>query len=200
VDKKFYAFQSSPKENPDLLIIGLNPSEDTGEDFSYSACGSKNLQTDIALMKEKSPYWSNEVKWPIWMELKKYFHSPQLTDLLANSVYMNQIYFNTKKLDMLEALPGGANAIKVCRELTKEVAFDIIKPKKVLCLGITDCFNGIGVGTDYQELHKRAGKRLLAKKICRGIPVYAIPHPTGARGITNEDIQTVGNLLASELL
>lgn len=200
VDKTFYAFQSPPRENPDLLVLGINPSEDAGCDFSYSACG-KGLQTDIEGMKNGNPFWNSEATWAIWKNLKKYFVSDGLKDLLENSVYMNEIYFNTKNLDLLYTFPGAVHAIKVCRELTQEVVFDIIRPKKVLCLGVSECFYGIGEGINYQVMSTNEGnKKLLIKKICRDIPVYAIPHPSGARGISGKDREVIGKLLAEELL
>jgi hypothetical protein len=196
VDKWFYAFQSPPREAPGLLILGFNPAED----FPYSS-GSQDLQADIERMKNENPCWGNRDSWLIWKNLKKYFASDGLKALLEESVYMNEVYFNSANEASLSSLAGGVQAIRVCRELTQEVIFDIIRPEKILCLGVSSRFDSIGKATNYQVLGTYgASKKLLIKKICRETPVYAIPHPSGAQGVSDDDRETAGKLLAEELL
>jgi hypothetical protein len=201
VDKYFYAFQSPPKERPEALILGINPSEDSGFDFSYSGCG-QGLQSDIERMKKGNPHWNTEATWAIWTKLKKHFASDDLKALLENSVYMNEVYFNSRNLQALyDAFPGSVRAIRVCCELTQEVVFDVIRPKKILCLGVSECFHWIGAGENYRVLQTNEKHiRLFITKTCRGVPVYGIPHPSGARGISNDDRTVISHLLAEALL
>jgi hypothetical protein len=120
---------------------------------------------------------------------------------------MNCVYFHSKNFAELKyGIPGGQQAIEKCNALTKCVVLDIIKPKRILCLGVSDCFiymaNAIGLGeNDYKEFAKnKQGKKLLIKKTFNDIPIYAIPHPSSARGISNSDRRHIGDLLKGELL
>jgi hypothetical protein len=201
VDKSFYAFQSPPPDgpNPPLLIMGINPREDRGEDFAFAAGKAKTLPELVEQMKNANGEWDGRDKWQFWKMLKYYFEPDGLNEMLENCVYMNQIYFNTQNMKALYAYKGSANAIRVCRELTKELVFDVIRPKRVLCLGISDCFNGLGKGLDYREFLRNRRMRLFIKKICCDIPVYGIPHPTSAWGISREDRDAIRKCLLEEL-
>jgi hypothetical protein len=203
VDKCFYAFQSPPPAgpNPALLIMGANPREDGGEDYAYSTCGSKNLRQDIEAMKRGNKYWDGRNTWAIWNTLKYYFEPAGLREMLESSVFINLVYFNSQDVKTLKSsFPGGANAIRVCQNLTGELVFDIIRPKYVLCLGTSDCFDRVE-GTDEQVYQSNErGTRLFVKKTSHGIPVYGIPHPTGAHGISNENRAAIRQFLLEELL
>jgi hypothetical protein len=193
VNKCFYAFQSPPRESPDLLVVGLNPAEE------YGYPENRSLQEDVERMKKENPCWGDRENWKIWKETKSYFASDALKDLLENSVYMNEIYFNSASSDSLSAAKGSAHAIKVCRALTQEVVFDIIRPGKIVYLGVSDFYYRIE-NADYRVLLAGAKNNLLVKKLCRGIPVYGIPHPSGAWGISHEDRAAISRLLEEELL
>jgi hypothetical protein len=220
VDKFFYAFQTSPVENPDLLIIGLNPGEAPNEDWTYSDMIKKSgrtLDEDIKMMEKgnivslncrtipQAEQWEN-ITFGVGNNLRKVFHTSELKAILYESSYMNSIYFNSGNFRELLSKPGGNGAIRACAMLTKEVVLDVIKPKQVLCLGTTDCFNivgnAIGNGSnDYKVFAKnKRGTRLLVKKTFSNIPVYAIPHPTSAHGISDADRRLIGDLLAKEWL
>jgi hypothetical protein len=98
------------------------------------------------------------------------------------------------------SFPGGRNAIRMCRELTKELVFDLIRPKNVLCLGTQDCFDRIE-GTDCRvfQTYGRNNRLFVGKTVC-DIPVYGIPHPSGAWGISREDKAAIRKFLVEELL
>lgn len=194
LDKAFYVFQSEPPRNEgiDLLIIGLNP----GNDFSLEAqyvnpiWGIKNNKMDKSTLLQKNPCFDNCDSWKIWKNLEKSFSK----QVLANACYINQVYFNTGNYKALQNQASGPNAIKVCRELTQEF-IRIVQPKNILCLGVSDCFSGMGIGAFKVIKTNKANKKLVIKKVCDGIPVYGIPHPSGARGISDYDRKEIGEIL-----
>ncbi len=201
VDLFFYALQSPPRENPDLLIIGLNP----GENDNYlSACHKRGLErlTDKEIKKE-NPFWFDSekgfTKWAIWNRLKISFQNEKMLPILGNSVYMNLLYFNTKNFKEFQSKKGNVKAFNTCCELTQEAILNVFTPKMIICLGVSDCFNGIKGCLNYQVLRTNSkNKKLVIRKTFNDIPVYGIPHPSSARGITNDDRKLIGEIIQKD--
>lgn len=202
VDLFFYALQSPPKENPDLLIIGLNPGGSDADTY-LSACNTREIErmTYKEIMKE-NPFWhkrdskKRDENWAIWTRLKHSFINDEMFQLLENSVYMNLLYFNSGNFNDFLSKSGSKKAFDVCCKLTNEAISDVFKPKMIICLGVSDCFNGIKGCTSFEEFPRnKNNKKILVKKYFNDIPVYGIPHPSSARGITNEDRALIGKLI-----
>lgn len=202
VDLFFYALQSPPKENPDLLIIGLNPGGSDADTY-LSACKTRGIErmTYKEIMKE-NPFWhkrdskKRDENWAIWTRLKQSFINDEMFQLLENSVYMNLLYFNSGNFNDFLSKSGSKKAFDICCELTNEAIRDVFKPRMIICLGVSDCFSGIKGCTSFEVLKRNEkGKKLLVRKYHNGIPVYGIPHPSSARGITNEDRALIGKLI-----
>lgn len=205
IDLFFYAFQSPPRSNPDLLILGLNPHENDTYKGGCSSWGINDM-TAKEMMRENQYWFKKEgvedhkgyETWTIWKRLRKLFCGNELQAKLDGSVYMNLIFFNTNTFDEFVNKKGSTDVIKEGKELTKDVIFNVIKPKSILCLSIPKCFDYIK-GDDLENLLPGGKKRLLMKKMINGIPVYGIPHISGAR-ISNPEFDKIRERLRQELL
>ena len=205
IDLFFYAFQSPPLSNPDLLILGLNPHENGTYKDGCSAWGIKEM-TALEMMKENQFWLKKEgikgreghESWNIWRKLRKLFRENELKLILDSSVYMNLIYFNTNNFDEFINKKGSNKVITKCKELTTDVIFNVIKPKSILCLSIPKCFDYIK-GESLENLLPGGKKRLLMKKMINGVPVYGVPHVSGSR-ISNKEFDEIREMLRNELL
>jgi hypothetical protein len=208
MDLAFFAFQSAPKEKPDLLILGINPGGKDGVSnyegqYSNSIWGltDKNEMTPEVFAKG-NPCFHTLEKWPIWQNLIKSFSDLQMNNLLSNSMYMNMVYFNSKTIRDLIDRNHGMKAFNKCRDFSVDLITKVIKPKQILCLGTAGCFGKLPY-TDYKCLLKNEKIRLVIKGKLSNIPVYGIPHPTGNRvnsKLSPEDRIEIGEVLKNEFL
>ncbi|RZL47343.1 MAG: hypothetical protein EOP00_12220, partial [Pedobacter sp.] len=133
----FYVFQlQSDIYNPDLLIIGANP----GSSVSYKDILNKKgieKRTWKDLGYDKNQYLENEnnPEWHINRPILKIFKEVHTRKILANSVIMNVIYFNTKAVADLMKYKTEIEEIKrFCTEKTKEF-INLLNPKNILFIG-----------------------------------------------------------------
>jgi hypothetical protein len=194
----FYAFQSAPKENPDLLILGINPAgEYTYSDlYNNPAWGltiEKQMTADV-LLKE-NPFFHNHETWTIWKNLCKSFTNERMNNILNSSMYMNFVYFNTPNIDILLSKKHGTEVFNKCRDFSLELITNIIRPKQILCLGTGGCFDKLSI--IHKEVLLADGKRLLVKGKLLDIPIYGIPHPSGAR-TSDDNRKRIGELLRKD--
>lgn len=195
----FFAFQSIPKVNPDLLILGINP----GNEFTYSdqynnpGWGLDESGMNAEIFMNGNPFSQDYENWLIWKNLRKSFIGEKMNNMLTNSMYMNFIYFNSLNIESLLQKKGGFEAFNNCRDLSVELINNIIKPKYIICLGTADCFDKLPL-TEKECLLKDK-KRLLLKGKLSGIQVFGIPHPSGS--ITSDaDRRNIGDLLNLNLV
>lgn len=200
LDLSFYAFQSEPKESPELLILGINP----GREFTYadqfnnpiwSLVNDKRMTAEV--FRNANPLFHNHKTWTLWKNLSKSFSDDVMNEILSNSMYMNFIYFNTVKVENLLAKKGGKMVYDMCRDFSIELISDVIKPKHILCLGTGGCFDILPIKNKEKMLVDK--KRLLVKGELSNIPIYGIPHPSGS--ITSDvDRKRIGELLKMDFL
>ena len=199
LDRAFYAFQSKTIENPELLLLGLNP----GGRYSYD-----NKMTPEKLLQQNSYYFGGSDYDPRkpWKVIKKLqvtkSATEELNELLdpSSMVYMNLLYFNSSDLPEFlshaESLDeNGQEAFDKCTQLTKDLIFNIIKPKRVICLGIDSCFDLLN--SDNETVAEIA-PNVLHHTTINGINIYGITHPS-YRLSTNLDHKNTGYYLSHEI-
>ena len=192
VKRTFYVFQSTPKESPKVLLLGLNP----GRDFPYEAqCKNEkwnipNGMTVEAFIKT-NPYDKEQDTWTILRGLKKTKKvHPLLQSEFEDMVYMNLLYFNSINFDKFQRSfrEDWKEVFDNCVGFSKFLITEIIKPEKIVCLG-AHCFpQFIGKDTKYQNGVKTASSN--------GIPVYGIPHPSAR--LSDETRKMIGKELAKQ--
>jgi hypothetical protein len=151
IDRSFYAFQSKPRFNPEVLLLGLNPHENNPytSQLSNAKWGLVNGMTPEVFIQQNPWYTggkqaADNKDWPIIKRYKKIISvHTDLSQQLDNMVYMNILYFNS--IDFKEFKTSFPNDWKEvfdnCIQLTRLAIFDIIKPKKIVCFGKGNCFN-----------------------------------------------------------
>lgn len=171
IDLYFYAFQSQPKFNPDILILGLNP----GEEYGFPKDKYSNFEDTLQMFSKGNPCFEKRDDWHIWQGLKRIFSYAKHQEILDKEglfMYMNLLYFNTRKFDTFkEKYDPHGEVFKQCSEFTSELLSDIIKPKRIICLSIKEC---------YDRLHTEKTivyiPSYLVRGVWNGIPVYGIRH------------------------
>ena len=199
LDRAFYAFQSKTLENPRLLLLGLNP----GGRYGY-----EHKMTPEMLLEQNSYYFggSNYEPRKPWTVLKKLNITRSATreiDGLFNPntmVYMNLLYFNSS--DLAEFLThaeskneNGQEVFDKCAQLTKDLIFNIIKPKRIICLGIDSCFDLLNSGNETVD---EIVPNVLHQTTIEGVDIYGITHPA-YRFSTDLERKHTGYYLSHEI-
>lgn len=199
LDRAFYAFQSKTIENPELLLLGLNP----GGRYNY-----EHKMTPENLLQQNRYYFGGSDYDPgkPWKVLKKLKITKSATREInelfdpSSMVYMNLLYFNSS--DLSEFLShaesqneNGQEVFDECSQLTKDLIFNIIKPKRIICLGIDSCFDLLNSGN---EIVDEIAPNLLHHTTIKGINIYGITHPS-YRFSTNLDHKHMGYYLSREI-
>ena len=115
-----------------------------------------------------------------------------LMDDLDHMVFTNAIFFTRDKItEVLNQI--GASVESRCMELTRELIFDILHPKLLVCFSVNDVFdkliNSIRRKDGFNEkLTIRKFKPFHIKHTCaitqfNGTTILGIPHPSGAHGV-----------------
>lgn len=206
IDKTFYAFQSKPVENPEILILGINPGEKKDEDCTYTSQKKnwKNIENGmtVATFVKGNPHWDEHEKWSLWRNLMKVFYTTEMQNIITSNkfVYMNALYFNSNNIAGFYKLsPNSKDVFQNCITLTKELIVDIIKPKVIVCLSIPQCFDRLKNKDVESELLLKTKIRLLARGEFCGIPTYGIPHTSGCRNMSNNDWELIGENIHKEI-
>lgn len=195
LDLSFYAFQSTPKESPELLLLGINPGREYkyADQFNNPIWGlTEEKRMSAKVFVQANPLFHQHITWLLWRNLSKSFDNERMTGILSNSMYMNFIYFNTVNVNNLLAKKGGKDVYEMCRTFSLELISDIIKPKQILCLGTGGCFDILPIKDKETLLMDK--KRLLVKGKLSNIPTYGIPHPSGSR-TSDADRKRIGKIL-----
>lgn len=193
-DKAFYTQSNlnDLEQRPEVLILAINP----GSGGSYTEQVANQLwinwgldgKMDGATLLKGNPKWYERDSWRFWQRLKCILSrnggKPFLLDK-SKLVLSNLTLFSSVQAKDLPKLPSE------CIQKTIEL-INILQPKSILCLGITDCIEPL----------KKEGKfttemllpnNLLSFGKYQHIPIYSIKHP--ASRLTNEEMNLVGKCL-----
>jgi hypothetical protein len=207
IDRAFFAFQSKPlKKKPEVLLLGLNPMGTANYESQYNneLWGLKHaggMTPDVFIQQNQwyhgGRYSKEEKGWNILNNLKKTteVHS-DLQDLFDEDkiVYMNILYFNSKDFAEFKISAGThwKEIYETCVQLSKNLIFEIIKPEKILCLGIDNCYKSFTSPYNSEVLISGS----LLKTEINNTPVYGMTHPSAR--ISNAKRKFIGlNLYAS---
>jgi hypothetical protein len=190
MDLTFYAFQSTPKYSPSILVLGLNPG---GYPFTYSdqynnpIWGLDKIQKMTPdVFTRANPCNESYTEFKLWRNLHNMFVTSGMEEVLADHVYMNYVYFNTSKFNDLYKRKGGSATISNCKALSIDLITNVLRPKSILCLGTADCFDRMPVrDTDKGHLS--------------GIPTFGIPHPSGSY-TSLKDISEIAKIVKQEII
>ncbi len=192
MDLSFYAFRTEPKINPNVVFLGINPGE---HDYSYADLYKNpiwGLEKEGRMTPERfikaDPSIEDLDKWKIWIELQKSFGN---IDFFKDYIFMNLIYFNTKKVEDLFSRKNGLEVYRKNIEFTTKLLVDIIKPKYIVCLGTKDCFDRLVIE---EEVLLKTTKRLVVTGFLGDIKVFGIPHPSGSY-TSNEHKKEIGKVI-----
>ncbi len=186
IDRSFYAFQSEPSEEPDVLILGLNPHDLSNyqSQFDNIDWGLKEKQKMIPeVFIHQNPWYlggkqSNPKQpWNILSKMNKTIHvQPDLSQLFEKMVYMNILYFGSEDFKEFQTSfkEHWKEVYDNCIALSSLLIFDIINPKRIVCLGIDNCFKPLINGSPAEELIN--GSLYKTKK--NGIVIYGMTHPS----------------------
>lgn len=183
IDRAFYAFQSEPKFEPDVLFLGLNPhgAYPYTSQRGNTKWGLKDGMTPEVFIQQNAWYIGGRHEdkgrnWRFILNLKKIFNvHPDFSLQLDNMVYMNILYFNSVDFKEFETSfqDDWEKVFNNCVELSRLAIFDIIKPKRIVCLGKSNCFNSF-VGKSATK--ENIGPIIKAKLYSTDI--YGITHPS----------------------
>jgi hypothetical protein len=118
----------------------------------------------------------SEKEWNILRNLNKTINvHNDLRHLFDNMVYMNILYFNST--DLVEFKKSfhsdWKEVFENCIRLSSLLIYEIIKPKRIICLGINNCYKSFIGNLPNVELLNRS----LYKCENKGIDIYGITHP-----------------------
>jgi hypothetical protein len=183
-DRVFYAFQSEPKEAPDVVILGLNPYgagtyAGQKKDLEGKWKIPQGMTPDVFI--QKNPWYEGEqTNWPILNTLKDTFSVNEefCKRIFKNMVYMNLLYYNSLKFDGFknDFQTDWSEVLNKNTEFTRFLIQHIIKPKKaVICLSIPDCFARLLSQEEKKKKVILSG--YVHKAQIDGIKIYGIAHP-----------------------
>ena len=173
----FCIFYTKPSYNPDILIIGQNPSkfnptDDTSEEDKYMMSGR---------IPEINSYLRHNHKFAL--KLREVFASQYDEYFPPRSVGMN-LWFAQGKLFNT---PDTNNLKKFCKIQTLKL-IKILKPKTILCIGF-EVFREL----NNQNIHKNTLKcrknidRIYEEGKLADIPIFGCAHLTGAIYVHPDD-------------
>lgn len=171
-------FYSPVVSHPKLLIIGYNPGGDK------SSFNENNTEPP----KQHDYIVGN---YRMARRMRFIFESAGILTELKESVKMNLIYFRSKNIKGLKHSP---QSIKYCYDQTKMV-IDELHPDLIIVEGLST-FTELGKLLKLEEQNRtHFNSKCILIHSCYGdgdSKVIAIPHPTGARGLTNEHWRRIG--------
>ena len=141
-------------------------------------------------------WFERNEKWAIWKNLRdcfvKAFGESSIMDDLNHLVFTNAIFFTGDHItEVLNQI--GTSVENRCMELTRDLIFDILQPKLLVCFSVNDVFDKlIGSVMKKEGLHEKIivkkFKPYHIKHTCAitkvdSIIILGIPHPSGAHGV-----------------
>lgn len=206
IKRSFYAFQSEPKEEPEVLILGLNPQDQFKSDyksqFENKGWGLKKWgQMVPEIFIHQNPWYigginaEKEKAWNILKNLNKTIEvQPDFRILFNDMVYMNILYFNSKDFNEFKNSfkDDWKEVYENCVGLSSLLIYEIIKPKRIICLGIDNCFKSFIGNTPTEEIIKDS----LYKCKKNGFSIYGITHPSARK--SNFSREKIGRYLYAD--
>lgn len=181
----FYVFQSNSNiENPKLLLIGANPGnfqsyEDRIEILKKEKNKVRRTSEDLGYNSNQFIDNEDNPQWKINKPILKMFTEKEARKVLEDSVIMNVVYFNTRKVNDLKNFQNGKEMINFCIEKTNEFIYEILKPQNILFLGV-DAPYWLKIKFDLNDtvLETEDGLFLIKSKIINNINHFLIYHPS----------------------
>lgn len=182
----FYPLQSPIQENPQVLILGLNP----GGGYTYISQKEKwkfeGDKMSVERLLQGNPFFKLESnEWSYFKGLKRISFTRELLER-GDFVLMNYYYLSTKKFS--DVGKKHKDALEKCKDLTFEL-IDLLKPSLILVMGTAN-------GIDFLPFENKRTvidghkQRLLIQGNHKDIPVFAIPHPSWL-AITSDEIEAI---------
>ena len=198
-----------PTLNMPVGAMQSNISTALGNDLNIMFLGHDAHEADSTFQFENSDYfrercrtgnvcwkYRNEKDWAIWKNLRdcflRVFGEAIIMDDMNHLVFTNAIFFTgdhiTEVLDQI-----GTSVENRCMELTRDLIFDILQPKLLVCFSVNDVFEKL-----ICSVRKKEGfhEKIIVKKFkpyhikhtCAitkvdNIIILGIPHPSGAHGV-----------------
>jgi hypothetical protein len=178
-------FYSPVVNNPNLLIVGYNPG---GDERSF-----KDLP-------EHPPAEHDYIQGNYRManRMRYIFQSAEILPVLEKSVKTNLFFFRSKDMSGIKGLEAETKSF--CLSQTKQV-IDKLKPANILIEGFKtfrELLNLLQLKQTREVSFK--DRRVMLTSDYNGTKLIAIPHPTGARGLTNDHWKEVGRLINMEMI
>lgn len=171
VNLSFFAFQSEPRFKPEILILGLNP----GNDYGFDKNKYPNFEETLKMFSKANAWFIEKDNWRLWRGINRVFTHAKLKTMLNQEdsfMYMNLLYFNTKRFnDFKRKYDPKEEIFEECTELTAELLSNIIKPRRIICLSINECYNRLVSSNSIVYIPSS-----LTRGEWNGIPVYGIRH------------------------
>lgn len=188
-NRAFYVFQSEPISEPEILILGLNPGGKNSFDSQIESDGwglkeYKKMTPEVFI--HQNPWYiggkeaEKEKEWNILRNLNKTVNvQSELSQIFDNMVYMNILYFNSTNFAEFKTCFNNdwKEVFDNCIELSKLLIFEIIRPKKILCLGIDNCYKPFIKNSQTEELIYRS----LYRSQINGLTIYGMTHPSARK-------------------
>jgi len=187
-NKTFYPLQSPIAENPDVLILGLNPKGNFNySDQAYNPIWEfeNGIMTVERLLNGNPTYVEEHENWKIIKGLRK-IHVLDRAIKEEKYVYANYFYLNT---DTFDEVYEQEDALDICKELTYDL-INILSPRLIVILGTADGFDKLNDFDGKKLILRGKRQRLLISAYYKGIPVIAIPH-TSRMILSVEELQAI---------
>lgn len=188
LDLDFYAFQSSVRQCPPLLIIGTNP----GGEMTYSEMNKINHRQG----RSSSDLGDGDVNqflanpdWKISRSFLSLFSTDKLRSMFEQAVITNLVYFNTGKFSDFTSKKGAKDAIEFCAYSNRRL-IRILQPTNILLLGnhapkyLSPYFDKPMVDI-LRSCDNRSA--LIRQTAIDGIPTFWMCHPSSRQGFWNSE-------------
>jgi uracil-DNA glycosylase len=169
-------FYSPVLYNPKIMIIGYNPG---GGNNSF------NENDQLAPPMEHDYLISN---YRLATNMKKIFAAAGMLDEFGNTVKLNLIFFRSRRADDLQ----NRNLIEFCNERVTMIIAEL-NPETIITEGFKTFSKLIGlckgeILKDIPNYHNR----IIQEGQIGKIKVIGLKHPSGARGLSGEVFQAMG--------
>ena len=197
-----------PTINMPAAAMQSNISTALGNKINIMFLGHDAHEADSNFKFENSDYFRDRCKtgnvcweernekWAIWKNLRdgfiKAFGESTIMDDLDHLVFTNAIFFTGNKIyEVLDQI--GTNVENSCIGLTRDLIFDILQPKFLVCFSVKDVFDklvnsirkreGLNIKLDAMKFKPYHIKHTCAITQVDSTIILGIPHPSGAHGV-----------------
>ena len=168
----FCILYTAPSYNPDILIIGQNPSN-----FNQT---NEMSDEDMYMMSGRIPeinsYLQHNHKFAL--KIREVFSSESDKQYLLKSVGMNIWYAQGSKLDQVKMTEDLKDMKEFCKKQTFKM-INILRPKTIFSIGFK-VFDELNNKDKHKDTLKFGKYRIYEEGELGNIPVYGCAHLTGA--------------------